>query len=238
MKMCRWGGFASTRRGRSRRSTSGPADADGAPRSASRRFRGGSPNGGRLDDDELFAKSRPIDGAVWMKRTWGIDVMRCPAYTHRLRVVATAHRAGRGEEAPRSLGGAIDRCWGLLRSWGVSQAFSGGPASAKDPSTDRPPASRSSPRPSHGAGELRVRARRHRCTSPSHAVGSEPIALVEAELRPSLPTGRRTGASAAPTGHAQAGRTGSPRREKPRDPLSDSYPPPAASVGSRQRPRA
>jgi hypothetical protein len=44
---------------------------------------------GRLDEGERFAKSRHIDWAVWMKRTWGIDVMRCPAYTHRLRVVAT-----------------------------------------------------------------------------------------------------------------------------------------------------
>ncbi len=44
---------------------------------------------GRLKEGELFAKSRHIDWAVLMKRTWGLDVMRCPAYTHRLRVVAT-----------------------------------------------------------------------------------------------------------------------------------------------------
>jgi hypothetical protein len=51
----------------------------------------GSP---RLDERELFAKSRHIDRAVLMKRTWGLDVMRCPACSHRLRAVATlAERA-------------------------------------------------------------------------------------------------------------------------------------------------
>jgi hypothetical protein len=44
---------------------------------------------GRLDEGELFARSRQIDWAVLMKRTWGLDVMRCPACSHRLRVVAT-----------------------------------------------------------------------------------------------------------------------------------------------------
>ncbi|WP_437515627.1 hypothetical protein [Sorangium sp. So ce1099] len=44
---------------------------------------------GRLNEGELFAMSRHIDWAVLMKRTWGLDVMRCPAWSHRLRVVAT-----------------------------------------------------------------------------------------------------------------------------------------------------
>jgi hypothetical protein len=44
---------------------------------------------GRLDEGELFAKSRHIDWAVLMKRTWGLDVMRCPACAHRLRVMST-----------------------------------------------------------------------------------------------------------------------------------------------------
>jgi hypothetical protein len=44
---------------------------------------------GRLNEGELFAESRHIDWAVLMKRTWGLDVMRCPACSHRLRVVAT-----------------------------------------------------------------------------------------------------------------------------------------------------
>jgi len=44
---------------------------------------------GRLNEGELFAKSRYIDWAVLMKRTWGLDVMQCPACSHRLRVVAT-----------------------------------------------------------------------------------------------------------------------------------------------------
>jgi hypothetical protein len=48
---------------------------------------------GRLDEGELFAKSRHIDWAVLMKRTWGLDVMRCPACAHRLRVMSTSPSA-------------------------------------------------------------------------------------------------------------------------------------------------
>jgi KUP system potassium uptake protein len=44
-------------------------------------------------------------------------------------------------------------------------------------------------------------------------------------VRPRLPSVTRTAASGAPTGHAQAARTGSQRRVTPRDPLSDYYPP-------------
>src|SRR5262249_13860150 len=48
---------------------------------------------GRLNDGELFAKSRHIEWAVLMKRTWGLDVMKCPACGHRLRVLATIPNA-------------------------------------------------------------------------------------------------------------------------------------------------
>ena len=44
---------------------------------------------GRLNEGELFATSRHIDWAVLMKRSWGLDVMKCSACGHRLRVLAT-----------------------------------------------------------------------------------------------------------------------------------------------------
>jgi len=43
----------------------------------------------RLGDGEVFATSRYVDWATLMKRTWHIDVMKCPACGHRLRVLAT-----------------------------------------------------------------------------------------------------------------------------------------------------
>jgi hypothetical protein len=39
---------------------------------------------GRLDDGELFAKTRYIDWAILMKRTFGLDVLRCPRCGARL----------------------------------------------------------------------------------------------------------------------------------------------------------
>ena len=44
---------------------------------------------GRLNDGELFAKSRYVDWATLMKRTWDLDVMKCPKCDHKLRVLAT-----------------------------------------------------------------------------------------------------------------------------------------------------
>jgi hypothetical protein len=44
---------------------------------------------GRLDDGELFAKTRYIDWAVLMKRTFGLDVLRCPRCGARMRVLGT-----------------------------------------------------------------------------------------------------------------------------------------------------
>jgi hypothetical protein len=44
---------------------------------------------GRLDDGELFAKTRYIDWAVLMKRTFGLDVLRCPRCGGRMRVLGT-----------------------------------------------------------------------------------------------------------------------------------------------------
>jgi hypothetical protein len=43
----------------------------------------------RLDDGELFARSRYIEWSVLMKRTWGFDVLTCPKCARKLRVVAT-----------------------------------------------------------------------------------------------------------------------------------------------------
>jgi len=44
---------------------------------------------GRLDNGELFARTRYIAWPVLMKRTWGLDVLSCPKCARRLRVVST-----------------------------------------------------------------------------------------------------------------------------------------------------
>jgi hypothetical protein len=44
---------------------------------------------GRLDEGELFAKTRYIDWAVLMKRSFGLDVLRCPRCGGRMRVLGT-----------------------------------------------------------------------------------------------------------------------------------------------------
>ena len=44
---------------------------------------------GRLDEGELLAKSRYIDWAVLMKRTFGFSVLRCPRCSRRMQVHAT-----------------------------------------------------------------------------------------------------------------------------------------------------
>jgi hypothetical protein len=44
---------------------------------------------GQLDDGALFARSRYVDWALLMKRSWGLDVMRCPKCSRRMRVIAT-----------------------------------------------------------------------------------------------------------------------------------------------------
>jgi hypothetical protein len=44
---------------------------------------------GRLDDGELFAQTRYIDWAVLMKRSFGLDVLRCPRCGRRMRVLGT-----------------------------------------------------------------------------------------------------------------------------------------------------
>jgi voltage-gated potassium channel Kch len=44
---------------------------------------------GRLEDGELFARTRYIEWAVMMKRTWGFDVLSCPTCARKMRVVAT-----------------------------------------------------------------------------------------------------------------------------------------------------
>jgi hypothetical protein len=44
---------------------------------------------GQLDDGALFARSRYVDWALMMKRTWGFDVLRCPSCSRRMRVLAT-----------------------------------------------------------------------------------------------------------------------------------------------------
>jgi Putative transposase len=44
---------------------------------------------GRLENGELFARTRYIAWAVMMKRTWGFDVLRCPTCARKMRVVAT-----------------------------------------------------------------------------------------------------------------------------------------------------
>ena len=49
----------------------------------------GRHNWERLNQGQFFAKSRTIDWAVLMKRTWGLDVLRCPRCARRLRVLAT-----------------------------------------------------------------------------------------------------------------------------------------------------
>jgi hypothetical protein len=44
---------------------------------------------GRLDDGELFAKTRYVDWAVLMKRSFGLEVLRCPRCARKMRVLAT-----------------------------------------------------------------------------------------------------------------------------------------------------
>jgi len=44
---------------------------------------------GQLGDGELFARSRYVDWALMMKRTWGFDVLRCPRCSRKMRVLAT-----------------------------------------------------------------------------------------------------------------------------------------------------
>jgi hypothetical protein len=44
---------------------------------------------GRLDDGELFAKTRSVDWAVLMKHSLGLDVLRCPRCGARMRVLGT-----------------------------------------------------------------------------------------------------------------------------------------------------
>jgi hypothetical protein len=44
---------------------------------------------GRLGEGELLATSRYIDRPTLMKRSGEIDVMKCPACGHRMRVLAT-----------------------------------------------------------------------------------------------------------------------------------------------------
>jgi hypothetical protein len=44
---------------------------------------------GRLEDGALFARTRYVEWAVMMKRTWGFDVLRCPTCARTMRVVAT-----------------------------------------------------------------------------------------------------------------------------------------------------
>jgi hypothetical protein len=43
----------------------------------------------RLAQGELFARARYIEWAVLMKRTWALNVMRCPKCERRMRVIAT-----------------------------------------------------------------------------------------------------------------------------------------------------
>jgi hypothetical protein len=43
----------------------------------------------RLEHGELLAKATYVDWRVLMKRTWGLDVLRCPRCAKRLRVMAT-----------------------------------------------------------------------------------------------------------------------------------------------------
>ncbi|XYI04311.1 hypothetical protein ACMHYB_10150 [Sorangium sp. So ce1128] len=44
---------------------------------------------GRLEDGELFARSRYVEWAVMMKRIWGFDVLVCPRCSHKMKVLAT-----------------------------------------------------------------------------------------------------------------------------------------------------
>jgi hypothetical protein len=44
---------------------------------------------GRLDQGALFARARHVEWAVMMKRTFGLDVLRCPRCDRRMRVIAT-----------------------------------------------------------------------------------------------------------------------------------------------------
>jgi hypothetical protein len=44
---------------------------------------------GQLGDGQLFARSRYVDWALMMKRTWGFDVLRCPRCSRRMQVLAT-----------------------------------------------------------------------------------------------------------------------------------------------------
>ena len=46
-------------------------------------------HGDRLEQGALLAKATYIDWAVLMKRTWGLDVLVCPACHKRLRVMTT-----------------------------------------------------------------------------------------------------------------------------------------------------
>jgi hypothetical protein len=44
---------------------------------------------GRLNDGELFARSRYVEWAELMKRTWGLAVLTCPRCGRKMRVLAT-----------------------------------------------------------------------------------------------------------------------------------------------------
>jgi hypothetical protein len=44
---------------------------------------------GQLGDGALFARARYVDWALLMKRSWGVDVLRCPRCSRRMQVLAT-----------------------------------------------------------------------------------------------------------------------------------------------------
>jgi Putative transposase len=67
---------------------------------------------GRLLDGELVATSRYVEGAVLMKRTWGLNLLACPSCARKMRVLSTltdlatlrrilTPRGGRADPLPR-----------------------------------------------------------------------------------------------------------------------------------------
>jgi hypothetical protein len=44
---------------------------------------------GRLDNGELLARTRYVDWATLMKRSFGVDALRCPRCAAKMRVLAT-----------------------------------------------------------------------------------------------------------------------------------------------------
>ena len=44
---------------------------------------------GRIAEGELFAEARYIHGAVLLKRTYGVNALRCPRCSRKLAVIAT-----------------------------------------------------------------------------------------------------------------------------------------------------